>query len=193
MAKNFNNFYTVSKEIGGTKIVAQFGGLSVATAMARTTKIDGTDNTSMEKMTEYLFDNVIVTPKLSIKDFGADKIGTTEKKVIDGVEYEAKFDGLLTALRAMDESYDDEGEGSDIDKLANYLFEHIIVSPKKLSIDDFEDIDTFKKVVKFASEVMRGGDAWKEYKEIIAFAQNVMNGRFRDRKDTKSTKETSKE
>ena len=191
MAKSFNNHYTVSKEIFGNKIVAQFSGLSVATRMANRIKIDGTDNISPEKMAEYLFEYVIVEPKLSVKDFGRDKIGETVTKTIDGKEYTAKFDGLLTALRSVDESYDDEGEGTDIDKLAEYLFEHIIVSPKKLTVDDFEDMDTFKKVVRFAQEVMRGDEVWDEYKEIIAFAQNVMNGRFRDKKDKRATREAS--
>lgn len=192
MAKNFNNHYTVSKEICGNKIVAQFSGLSTATRMGRMTKIDGTDNTSFEKLAEYLFEYVIVEPKLSIKDFGKDKIGEIQTKVIDGVEYRAKFDGLLTALRSVDESYDDEGEGTDIDKLAEYLFEHIIVKPKDLTVDSFETLDTFKKVVRFAQETMQGGEVWKEYKEIIAFAQNVMNGRFRDQKDKGATGEASK-
>lgn len=192
MAKSFNNHYTVSKEICGNKIVAQFSGLSVATRMANRINIDGTNNTSMEKLAEYIFEYVIVEPKLSIKDFGKDKIGEKQTKVIDGVEYTAKFDGLLTALRAVDESYDDEGEGTDIDKLATYLFDHIIVSPKNLTIDDFETLDTFKKVIRFAQETMRGGEVWDEYKEILTFAQNVMNGRFRDQKDKKSTGEASK-
>ncbi len=192
MAKGFNNHYTVSKVIGGEKITAQFGGLSVATRMANRIKIDGTDNTSLEKLAEYLFEYVIVEPKLSIKDFGKDKIGETVTKTIDGKEYTAKFNGLLTALRAFDESYDDEGEGTDIDKLAEYLFANVITSPKNLTIDDFETMETFKKVVRFAQETMRGGDVWKDYKDIITFAQNVMNGRFREEKDKSAVRETSK-
>ena len=192
MAKSFNNHYTVSKEIFGNKITAQFSGLSVATRMANRVNIDGTDNTSMEKLAEYIFDYVIVEPKLSIKDFGKEKIGTTVTKNIDGKDYTAKFDGLLTALRSVDESYDDEGEGTDIEKLAEYLFEHIIVSPKNLTIDDFETMEHFKKVIRFAQETMRGDEVWQEYKEILTFAQNVMNGRFRDQKDKKPTGEASK-
>lgn len=188
---NFNNFYTVTEEINGKKIVAQFSGLSVATKAANRTQIDGSDNTSMEKLAEYLFEYVIVEPKLSIKDFGADKIGNIVKKKIDGVEYEAKFDGLLTAVRAIDESYDDETDNTSIDKLAEYLFKHIIVSPKNLTVDDFEDITTFKKVVRFAQETMKG-DCWKEFQDIIKFGNKVMNGQFRDKKDQKPTKETSK-
>lgn len=191
MAKK-SNYYTVSKEICGNKIVAQFSGLSTATRMSRMTNIDGTDKTSFEKLAEYLFEYVIVEPKLSIKDFGANKIGETQTKVIDGVEYTARFDGLLTALRAIDETYDDEGEGTDTDKYAEYLFENIITKPKKLTLDDFETIDTFKKVVRFAQEVMRGDEVWKEYKEIISFAQEVMNGRFRDKKDKGTTDTASK-
>ena len=50
MAKSFNNFYTVTKEINGKKVTAQFNGLSVATKATREIKIDGSDNTSMEKL-----------------------------------------------------------------------------------------------------------------------------------------------
>lgn len=192
MANSFNKFYTVTKTIGGKEVVAQFSGLSVATQSASRTKIEGTDNTSIEKLAEYLFDYVIVEPKLSLKDFGKDKIGTIEKKLIDGVEYEAKFSGLLTAVRAVDESYDDENEGTDIDKLAKYLFENVIVKPKELTVDDIEDINTFKKVIRFAQETMQGGDVWKEFNEIISFGNKVMNGQFRDKQDKKPTKETSK-
>ena len=39
---------------------------------------------------------------------------------------------------------------------------------------------------------MRGSDVWKEYKDVISFAQEVMNGRFREEKDKRATGETSK-
>lgn len=192
MAKAFNNFYTVSETISGEKITAQFSGLSVATRMTNQIKIDGTDNTSMEKMTEYLFDNVIVSPRLSISDFGKNEIGKTETKIIDGKEYTAKFSGLLTALRCVDESYADDGEGTDIDKLAEFLFKNVITEPKNLTIDEFETMDEFKKVVKFAQEVMRG-ECWQDFSAILKFAQNVMNGRFRDKKDKATARTGSKE
>lgn len=192
MAKNINNYYTVTKEIRGNKYTAQFSGLSTSTRMNRMTKIDGTDNTSMEKLAEYIFEYAIVEPKLSIEDFGKEKKGETQTKLIDGVEYTAKFDGLLTALRAVDESYDDEGEGTDIDKLAAYLFEHIIVSPKKLTVDDFDNMNTFRKVIRFAQDAMRGGEAWEEFKEILTFGRKTIDGDFREQRDKGTVRESSK-
>lgn len=65
-----NKFYTVDKEINGTKYVAQFNGLSCALKAVDQSYIDGTQNTSVEKLAKYIFDNVIVEPRnLSIDDF----------------------------------------------------------------------------------------------------------------------------
>lgn len=67
MAKNF---YNVTKEINGVKYVAQFSGLSVALKAVDASYIDGTNNTSMEKLSKYLFENIIVEPKnLTVDDF----------------------------------------------------------------------------------------------------------------------------
>ena len=187
------NKYTVTKEINGRKIVAKFSGISTSARAADTTYIDGTDNTSIEKLTEFLFDNVIVEPRLSIEDFGADMIGKEVTKTIGGVEYVAKFNGLLTAIRAMDENYNDENSNTSIEKLAQYLFDNVIVKPEKLTIDDFESMDDFKKVVAFARETMQGGEVWKDFTAIIGFARKVMDGQFRDSKDGSTTRKGSKE
>lgn len=65
-----NKFYSVTKEIKGTTYVAQFNGLSAALRAVDSTYIEGTNNTSTEAFTQYLFDNVIVEPKgLEIDDF----------------------------------------------------------------------------------------------------------------------------
>lgn len=65
-----NKFYTREKTINGTKYVAQFNGLSCALRAVDQSYIDGTSNTSAEKMAEYLFKNVIVEPQgLTIDDF----------------------------------------------------------------------------------------------------------------------------
>lgn len=67
MAKKF---YTVEKEIGGTKYVAQFNGISAALQAMDDSYIDGTTNVSMKKMSDYIFSNVIVEPKgLTADDF----------------------------------------------------------------------------------------------------------------------------
>lgn len=69
MANN-NKFYTVTKEINGKEYVAQFNGLSCALRAVDQSYLEGSNNTSVEKMAKYLFENVIVEPKnLSIDDF----------------------------------------------------------------------------------------------------------------------------
>ena len=187
-----NKHYTVTEEINGRKIVAQFSGISTGIKATDKCNVEGTNNVSMVKLAEYLFEYVIVEPKLSIKDFGADKVGKIEKKTIGGVEYEAKFDGLMTALKAVDDNYNDDNGGTSTEKFAEFLFKNIIVKPEKLEIDDFETTEDFKKVVAFAREVMQGGEVWKEFQQIIAFANKVMNGQFRDRKDGCTTEKASK-
>ena len=63
-------FYTVTKEIGGKTYKAQFNGISAALKAVDASYIDGTSNTSVEKLSKYLFENVIVEPKgLTADDF----------------------------------------------------------------------------------------------------------------------------
>lgn len=65
-----NKFYSVTKEINGKKYVAQFNGLSCALRMVDQSYIEGTNNTSAEKIAQYVFENAIVEPKgLTIDDF----------------------------------------------------------------------------------------------------------------------------
>lgn len=63
-------FYQVKKEIKGKQYVAQFSGISTSLKALDSSKIEGTDNTSLEKFSQYLFDNIIVEPKgLTADDF----------------------------------------------------------------------------------------------------------------------------
>lgn len=65
-----NKFYQAEKTINGTKYVAQFNGISAALRMMDSSYIDGTNNTSLEKLTKYLLTNVIVEPaNLTVDDF----------------------------------------------------------------------------------------------------------------------------
>lgn len=57
------NFYVVEKKIGDTVYKAQFNGISAALRAIDNSYIDGTSNTSVEKLSKYLFENVIVEPK----------------------------------------------------------------------------------------------------------------------------------
>lgn len=101
----------------------------------------------------------------------ANKFYTVEKE-INGTKYVAQFAGLSTALRAVDNSYLENSNNTSTEKLAQYLFKYIIVEPKNLSIDDFEDMQTFN--------------------EVVSFARQVMSGDFREEADKGGAKEKSK-
>lgn len=77
-------------------------------------------------------------------------------KEINGTKYVAQYGGISTAVRAVDQSYIDGSTNISIEKLATYLFEHIIVEPKNLTIDSFETFEEFNEVVNFARGVMQG-------------------------------------
>lgn len=77
-------------------------------------------------------------------------------KEINGKKYTAQFNGLSCALRAVDQSYIEGSQNTSTEKLAKYLFEHVIVDPKGLDIDDFESMEEFNQVTTFAREVMQG-------------------------------------
>ena len=94
------------------------------------------------------------------------------KKKISGVEYTAQFNGLSVALAALDQSYIDNSSNISIAKMANYVLEHIIIEPANLTPDDFDDLDVMNEVVRFGREVMQG--------------------RFREKKNPRTTEKTSK-
>ena len=80
-----NKFYKAEKEINGKKYVAQFNGLSAAIRAVDQSYIEGSNNTSVEKLSAYIFENVIVEPKgLTIDDF--DTIDEFNKVVDFGKE-----------------------------------------------------------------------------------------------------------
>lgn len=79
------------------------------------------------------------------------------KKVINGKEYIAQFAGISVALKAVDASYIDGTSNTSLEKMANYMFQHVIVEPKNLTIDDFDSIDELNEVIGFARSVMQGG------------------------------------
>lgn len=45
----------------------------------------------------------------------------TQKKVIDGVEYTAQFNGLNSYLRSLDNSHSDAGTYLSMERMANYF------------------------------------------------------------------------
>ena len=85
----------------------------------------------------------------------ANKFYTVDKE-INGTKYVAQFSGLSTALKAVDQSYIEGTNNTSTEKLAAYLFKHILVEPAGTTIDDFEDMETFNEVVTFCREVMQG-------------------------------------
>lgn len=96
----------------------------------------------------------------------------TVKKTINGKEYTAQFNGISAALEAVDNSYIEGTNNTSVMKLAKYLFDNVIVEPKGLAVDDFDSMD--------------------EFNEVVAFAREVMQGNFRDKKNTSAAKTTSK-
>lgn len=81
----------------------------------------------------------------------------TREKVIDGVKYIAQFNGLSSAMQAIDQSYiDNNSSNVSILKISKYVFENVIVEPKGLTADDFDDMETLQEVVRFGMEVMQG-------------------------------------
>lgn len=80
----------------------------------------------------------------------------TITKTINGKEYTAQFAGMSVALDALDSCYIDGSGNTSVKKLNKYLFDHVIVDPKGLTVDDFETIEEMNEVTKFAREVMQG-------------------------------------
>jgi len=96
----------------------------------------------------------------------------TVKKTIDGVEYTAQFNGVAAALDATDNSYIDGSSNISAAKFSKYLLENVIVEPKNLTADSFDSLEVFN--------------------EVTTFAREVMQGNFRNKKDTGATKEKGK-
>ena len=78
----------------------------------------------------------------------------TKKQVIDGVEYTAQYSGMRTAARFVDRVKQKDGTNS-FEETADYIFEHVIVEPK-VTMDDFDSMETLGKVVAFGVKVMQG-------------------------------------
>lgn len=94
------------------------------------------------------------------------------KKVINGKEYTAQFNGISAALEAVDNSYIEGTNTTSTVKLSKYLLSNVIVEPAGLTADDFETME--------------------EFNEVIAFAREVMQGDFREKADGRTTAEKGK-
>ena len=83
----------------------------------------------------------------------------TVEKDIGGIHYVAQFNGISAMFRAVDESYvSEDSKNISVEKLSKYIFENVIVEPKGLTIDDFNE------VIKWAQDVMKGKFRPKEEK-----------------------------
>lgn len=93
----------------------------------------------------------------------------TAEKEVNGKKYIAQFNGMSSALDAIDNSYlNDKSDRVSISKISKYIFEHVIVEPK-VTADDFETME--------------------ELNEVVRFGMDVMQGKFRpEKKDAKATK-----
>lgn len=80
----------------------------------------------------------------------------TVEKTIKGNDYKAQFNGLSVALRAVDESYIENSNNTSVEKMAQFLFDNVIVEPKGLTVDSFDSMDELNEVIEFARNVMQG-------------------------------------
>ena len=78
------------------------------------------------------------------------------EKEINGKKYVAQFSGISTGLKIMDSCYIDGSDNLSTFKLAEQIFDKIIVEPKGLTIDDFDTIKDFNEVITWAQDVMQG-------------------------------------
>ena len=173
-----SKFKTATTEINGKKYTAQFNGLSEKNKAEDRAYLANSPALSLEKLGKYCLENVIVKPKLRFEDFGKDKIGQEKTTTINGVEYTARFNGILEGLRMVDNCYIDNTAKTSSVKTYEYLFKHVIVSPKNLTEDDFECQEDLDELVAFASEVMQGDGVMEEYNKVFAFAREVMDGSY---------------
>ncbi len=80
----------------------------------------------------------------------------TVEKEIGGVTYKCQFNGISAALKALDDSYIEGSNNTSLEKLSEYLFKNVVVEPKGLTADDFDDMEVFQEVIGFARRTMQG-------------------------------------
>lgn len=74
----------------------------------------------------------------------------TATKTIQGTTYRAQFNGVREYVRAT------SMYGNDELKLDEYLLANVIVEPPGVKLDDFENVDEYRAVIRFATSVMLG-------------------------------------
>ena len=91
--------YSVRKIINGIEYTAQFSGLSLAYRAVDSSYVDDSKNTSVEKFTQFILDNVIVDPPgLTIDDFDDQEelkeVTTFGREVMQGEHKQFRTSGL---------------------------------------------------------------------------------------------------
>ena len=171
-----NKFRSITQNINGKDYTAQFNGLEPFLEATDNSYLDYANATSTEKMANYLFQNVLVSPSgIKINDFGKDQIGTRKSKTIKGVKYTAEFRGVLPFVRIIDSSYIDASDKISTRKLGKALIKEAIVEPETVDVDAL-NMATFTELVMFLREVMMGDDAYKEFEEVLQFCRDVAGG-----------------
>lgn len=79
---------------------------------------------------------------------------TKVKKMINGTEYTAQFNGFAESYKFVD-AITDANMKPSLYKGAEYLFENVLVEPKK-SFNDFESREELDEVIAFLTEVKDG-------------------------------------
>lgn len=74
----------------------------------------------------------------------------TATKEIRGTTYRAQFNGVREYVLATEMCKGDEL------KMDEYLLSNVIVEPPGLKLDDFENVDEYRAVIRFAASVMLG-------------------------------------
>lgn len=97
------SFYTAKKTINGKEYIAQFNGISASLEAIDRSYIDGTNTTSMVKLSKYLLENVIIEPKgLTADDFDSmdefNDVISFAREVMQG-EFRDKADESTTAKK----------------------------------------------------------------------------------------------
>ena len=89
------------------------------------------------------------------KEINMEKIKQYTKE-IKGVKYTAQFMGVRAAVQSK-KQYTDAFTGRvDTEKLYDYIFDNVIVSPPGLDMDDFDSVSDADAVVAFGVEVLNG-------------------------------------
>lgn len=79
----------------------------------------------------------------------------TIKKVINGVEYTAVWKGYNYTTKRMKECLLQDKKHYSNEKLSAVVFGEIIINPK-VTVDDFDDIQTYNEVFEFGRSVLFG-------------------------------------